>query len=275
MLLECTNFDCFQSLAGKIFYAGLRKSLTMPVMKIKCLLLFVGLFAFSCSKDQDPSPALESITPIFAQSSAGFHPPSAMTSSHDDYARLAVGYINAANAITSYSSYFQIPAGATKTTTKITATNGRINNSEDFVAYEWLGGQWGDKIALQISEQDDHYTWEIFVKPGQGNYLKYIHAEENKDKSGGSFKIFNIYDINPSSLLLNFAWTRSGDTDKITVIQGNGKVELTVNTKTKAGSLNFYMVNVKLYEMTWDATGNGIWKHFDNGSLTDSGTWTV
>jgi hypothetical protein len=245
-------------------------------MKIKLLLFVVALFAFSCSKDEDPAPTLET-TALSLTQDQGITAPAAMATSSNTYAQEAAGYIEMANLFATYSELFKIPAGATKTTTKITATNGRINNTGDYVTYEWTDADSGDKVALQISEQADQYTWEIFVKPSaQAAYLKFINATEKKDKSAGSFKVYDITDPTATDLWLDYVWTRSGDTLHIVLVELSIiKVDMTINTKTKAGNFIVYVDNEKLYEMSWDAQGNGTWKSFDNGVLTDQGSWTV
>jgi hypothetical protein len=246
-------------------------------MKIKLLLFVVALFAFSCSKDEDPAPTLETVTLSLAQDQ-GITAPPAMATSSNQYAQEAYGYIEMANLFENYSDLFKIPDGATKLTTKITATNGRINNTGDYVTYEWTDTGSGYKFALQISEQSDQYTWEIFVKTGdQTNYLKFIEATEKKDKSSGSFKVYDYTDPAPATeLWLDYVWTRNGDTLHIVLIEfAVIKVDMTINTKTKAGNFIVYMDNEKLYEMAWDAQGNGTWKYFENGVLTDQGSWTV
>jgi hypothetical protein len=244
-------------------------------MKIKFLLLSVALFILSCSKDDDPTP-LQSTPISIVQNNQVIEPPAALLSSTNDYAEMVVEYIESANALSGFTSFFTIPTGAAKSTTKITASNGRIDATGDFVVYEWSDSQSGSKVAFQVSEFSDHYTWEVFIKyPTDANYLKFIHAEEKKDKSSGFLKVLDTDGANPSGAFITYSWTRSGDTLNYIITSFGSKINLTVNTKTKAGSVIYTENGVKQYEMTWDTKGNGTWKYFNNGVVASQGTWTV
>jgi hypothetical protein len=245
-------------------------------MKIKLLLFSVALFILSCSKDDDPAP-LQSTSVSIVQNAQVIAPPAAMVNSTNTYAQMAVDFIGEANALTGFTSLFTIPAGAAKSTAKITAANGRTTATGDYVVYEWTD-EYGDKVAFQVSELADRYKWEVFIKEaGQANYLKLIDAEEKKDKSSGFLKVLDWDGANSSTVWLSYTWTRTGDNLNIVVIDNfsQSKVDLTVNTKTNAGSLITYQSNVKQYEMTWTATGSGTWKYYSNGVVANQGSWTV
>ncbi len=41
-----------------------------------------------------------------------------------------------------------------------------------------------------------------------------------------------------------------------------------------SGELIYYIQGTKFYEMSWDASGSGQWKMYDEqGNLIDSGSW--
>jgi hypothetical protein len=248
----------------------------------RVLLLIVATLAFSCSKDDDAKPKLESTGLSFSGETQLIKAPSAMLNSSDPYAQLASSWIEAVNGIGAFTTYFKTPSGATKTSSKITASNGRVAAPGDYVVYTWTDSQTGYSIAYQVSEESDRYTWEIFFKESlDAEWLKYIHAEEMKDRSSGFMKIFDIWGFlsdDSSSVMVSYNWTRSGDifTFEMDSPLFELNVKLTYNTRTKAGSVIYYFDGIKTYEMTWDSKGNGTWTLFDeNGNVEEQGTWSV
>jgi hypothetical protein len=245
-------------------------------------LLGIALFAVSCSKDDDAKPSLEEATLSLTSNNQVITAPAAMASSEDPYAQMAAGYVGIANSMSAYLSYFNKPNGAVKSTTKITAANGRTAEAGDVIVYTWTDANSGTSIAYQISEESDRYVFEIFYKgSGQSDWLKYFQAEEKKDKSSGFMKVYDIFGItgdDASVALVDYEWTRVGDILNFTVTDYSGaiKVELVINTKTKAGSVVYTFDGVKAYSMIWESNGNGSWAFYDEqGNVSESGTWTV
>jgi len=249
----------------------------------KLLLLTLVIFALSCSKDDDAKPNLESASPSIAESTVVVTPPTAMTSSSDPYAQMASAWIQSVNGIGAYTTYFKAPEGAVKGTTKITASNGRSSGTTgEYLVYTWNDTQSGYSVAFQVSDESDHYTWEVFFKASTATeWLKYVHAEEKKDKSSGFMKVYDVWELlgdDPSGILASYTWERTGD---IFTFEMNSDLfelhlNLTINTKTKAGSVTYYFGHVKTYEMTWDANGNGTWKSYDEqGNIDEQGSWTA
>jgi len=250
----------------------------------KFLLLAVALFAFACSDDdKDTSSSLESQTLSLSSNTQVLTAPSAMQSSNDDHAQMAVGYITMANAMSTYLGYIKAPEGSVKSTTAITAANGRVAAEGDVVVYTWSDANSDLKVAYQISETSDSYAFDVFFMfSGQSSWLKYFHAEEKKDRSEGFMNVYDIlgiYGDNTSLVMLKYNWSRSGDnfTFKLTDTQDNYYFTVIVNEKTKAGEVTYFAGTVKIYQMTWDAAGNGTWAFYDSddGSLVSEGTWTV
>src|SRR5688572_28150423 len=106
----------------------------------KLLLLSAALFiCFSCSKEDDPKPSnLEETSLSFSSDAQVISPPSGMLSSDDPQAQMAASWIQQANLMSTYLQYIDNkPEGATKSSTRITASNGRSKDSGDFVAYTW------------------------------------------------------------------------------------------------------------------------------------------
>jgi hypothetical protein len=248
----------------------------------KLLLLTVAILAFSCSKDDDPEPSLETAALTIGAGADVITPPAAMSGSSDPYAQMAAAWIESVNGIGQYTTLFTIPDGAAKSTGKITASNGRAAGAGDYVVYTWNDSQTGYSLGLQISEESDHFTWEIFYKlPSDTEWLKYIHTEEKKDKSSGFMKVYDIWGFfgeDPSAIIASYNWVRNGDIFTFDMDSDLFEMQLniTINTKTKAGSVTYYFGGTKAYEMTWDADGDGTWKSYDEqGNIIDEGSWTA
>jgi hypothetical protein len=243
--------------------------------------------ASSCSKDDDAKPSLEKTKLSLLENNEVITAPAAMLASSDPYAQMAVGYIETVNGFSEFINFSELPAGATKNGTRITASNGRTSSggrtaaAGDFVSYTWSDESSGMSIAYQISETSDSYVFEFFlIMPDQTEWLKYFEAEEKKDRSQGHMKIYDIFDFygqGPSGTLLNYAWNRSGDIFTLDVSDpSESNIHLVVNVKTKAGSVEYQSEGTLMYEMEWDAQGNGSWAYYDTeGILVEEGQWTV
>jgi hypothetical protein len=248
-------------------------------MKItKFLLLVVAALAFACSKD-DEKPALEKQTLSLAGNAEVITAPTAMQTSDSPQAQEALEVISSVNQMTQYLGMLKAPAGASKSSERITPSNGRVNASGDVVVYIWEDEQFG-KIGYQISESSDSYVFEIFIMyPGQTEWLRYFHAEEKKDRSEGFMKVYDIDGFlgeDTSALLVSYAWSRSGDILTFTMDEYfmGFSAKLIFNQKTKEGSIVYTINGTKLYEMSWNAAGSGVWVYYDEeGAITEEGTW--
>jgi hypothetical protein len=254
--------------------------------KINKILLMIAFSAvlFSCSKDDDPAPAksLEDVSLSLAASgsTAPVEAPAAMAKSTDDHAMIANSYVTSVNAITGYMSYFKAPQGSVKSSTRITAKNGRVAATKtDYLVYTWTDAQNNISVAYQVSEQSGKYVFEIFTKTGNKDWLLYVYAEEKTDGSEGSMKVYNSL-FGDGSLLVTYQWKHNGDILDFSMVsdtQGTkAEINISINKKTKAGSMEVIFDDVKLYTMQWDAKGNGSWKVFEeDGTEADKGSWTV
>ncbi|MBT1705969.1 hypothetical protein [Chryseosolibacter indicus] len=254
-------------------------------MKITRFLLLsaVLFFAFSCSDDDEPKSQeqeLEEATLSLNSSSNVITAPSAMLSSDDTYAQMAAAWVQSANAMSQYLEMMVIPQGATKSSTRITASNGRSAESGEVLTYTWSHPQ-GGSYAYQVSNTSTKYVFEMFIKAtGSASWVKYFHAEELKDRSEGYMKVFDAYGMTdkPGNALLQYSWKRNGDNFKMLIDDYTGAfvIELNLNVKTKAGNVIYIIEGSKTYEMIWDAKGNGGWKWFDtDGSILEQGQWEV
>jgi len=257
-------------------------------MKMTRILLLLVLSAaiFSCSKDDDPTPAsssLETAALSLSSESKVISPPSAMAASNDTYAQMATGYVSTVNGLTNYLAYFKPPSGAVKSSAAITAANGRVASTQKtYLVYTWTDPTYGS-FAYQVSEETDKYVFEIFLKQKTGgSWLRYVYAEESKDQSAGLMKIYDLFTGAPTTtILLNYSWKRTGDILEFTMEDPDPdfsvKIIISINEKTKAGSVVYIIDSVKWYEMKWDAKGSGSWTWYEDDGITvsDSGTWTV
>jgi hypothetical protein len=254
--------------------------------KINKILLMIAFSAvvFSCSKDDDPTPAksLEDVKlSLTTEGSAKpVEAPAAMAASSNQYAMQATGYVTSVNQITAYLSYFEAPATAVKSNTRITAKNGRVAATKtDYLVYTWTDANYDISVAYQISEQNGKYVFEIFTKTGSTDWLLYLYAEEKTDGSEGLMKVYDSL-FGDGSLIITYTWKHTGDVLDFAMISETPgtslKINISINTKTKAGSVEYIVDDAKFYTMEWDAKGNGSWKLFEeDGTVADNGTWKV
>jgi hypothetical protein len=89
-------------------------------------------------------------------------------------------------------------------------------------------------------------------------------------------KIYNSLQ-GAGDLMITYTWKHNGDMLDFVMIASDIKVAISINKKTKAGSVTYTIDDMKMYNMTWDAKGNGTWAWYDeeDGSVIDDGTWTV
>lgn len=245
-------------------------------MKLKrfTAVLLAGLVAFSCSdNDEDKQPDVESASLSFSSEQQVVAVPNAMLTSEDPYAQMAAGWVTLANSMTASLSLFTPPASATKSTERINASNARTKAGSS-VVYTWSDPQYGS-IAYQISDASSKYTFELFLKPtGETEWLRYLYAEEQKDKSRGYMEVYNDQS-SAGDALMTWEWERSGDNFQLTLTDATSEFYfvLEINTGTKAGSIMYYEGAEKTYEMTWDAQGKGSWVTFVDGEESAEGSW--
>ncbi|WKN43333.1 hypothetical protein [Tunicatimonas pelagia] len=198
-----------------------------------------------------------------------------MTSSNDTYAQRAVGYVKLVNQIGSYFNYFQPPTGATRSSQPITVANGRIEATQkQYLTYTWTDQQ--TTIAYQISEEGDKYVWEIFLKQGEGDFQRFIYAEESKVARIGKMDVYNYFAGQGNDLLMKYAWEEKEDESFIlTGIVPSGDLTYVITVNPDASGSAKYTFAQDKYEIQWDAAGNGNWAFYSEGSVVTSGDWSV
>lgn len=248
-------------------------------MKItKLLLVALALFAFACSDDDDngSKPVIEKKPLSLIENENVIEAPAALLNSEDPQAQMAAAWITQANAMGSYLHFFDVPAGTAKSTTRITASNGRVRDNGDYEVYVWSDNESGYSVAYQVSEESNSYVFEIFVKEAGEDWLKYFHAEEKKDQSEGFMNVYDITSDDPSEIVLAYTWGRTGDLFNFSLESDGFLIELSVNEETNAGGIIYSLDDVKQYELNWNSNGSGSWAHYDEeGTLVEEGEWVA
>ncbi|MFM8912704.1 MAG: hypothetical protein ACKOE6_07305, partial [Flammeovirgaceae bacterium] len=216
-------------------------------MKIIRITLLVAI-VFACSSKKDPAPSLEQAK-LSLVSSQPITPPTALTSTTDPKAQEANAFIAMANGLSQYTALFTtIPAGATKTTTPIVAVNSGARmaaTQQDYLVYVWSDPSYGS-IGYQLADLGDKYTFELFFKQTTAGapWVRYVYAEELKDRSRGLMKIYDPSILRASPPIITYTWTRSGNTFNFEITDNSGlKIVFVYDTVTKAGSISVYENN--------------------------------
>lgn len=239
-------------------------------------LLFVVLVAvaMACSKSDSP-PALESakVTTTTVQAPSGL----TTAASTNTHAATVADYITSINAMSNWSGMFAVPAsGAAKSSTVIKASNGRVNTTASTtVTYTWTDAQSGTSVAYQITDDGTSYLWEYFIKlSATSDWLKYLDANEKKDGSSGTLRVFDATGSDPKVVEIKYEWTKTGDQFTFKMTTDTDYLVLNMSVSTKAGTLDFYESGIISAKYTWGIDGHGTWQMFDSqGTISSSGTW--
>lgn len=251
-------------------------------MKKTFLLAVVTLFIFSCSEDEVSNDQnLEEASLSLSQKDKVVDVPSGLETSDNIYAAQVNTWVQMANSIQNgYLGYFEVPDGATKSSEPIVAANSRANlTTGEYLVYKWTDPGSGYGLAYQVSQEADKYIFQIFFKfSDDPNWYKYIEAEEQKDESSGSFKIYGALGQSSSSVYLKYEWTYNDGMFNFNIYNNTSsfEIDMVVNEETGAGEVKYYSSGQLDSFMSWDAKGNGSWKIYDDaGDLDDQGSWTV
>lgn len=246
-------------------------------MKItKALLLSAAVFAAACSDDDDNNKksSLENAKLSFSANQDVIEAPAGLKNSDNEYALMAASFVEMANGLTNYVGFLEAPQGAKKSSSRITAANGRSKETGDVLVYTWSDDQ-GNTVGYQISEEANKYVFEIFFKETGSDWLKYFHVEETKDGKEGLMKIYDFQGDNKSKVVFQYTWTRANGflTLTFTDNESDSSLVITVNETTGAGSVETYQEGVKTYKIAWDAEGNGSWAYYEDGEVAEDGEW--
>ncbi len=238
-------------------------------MKTHKLFLVILAIATACSKSDSPAPALES-TKI---TTTTITTPAALSTSSNSNAQEVAYFIQNVNEITNYTALFSVAtSGATKSSTKITASNGRVANAASTtVTYTWTDQTSGNSVGYQVTDDGTSYTWEFFYKySGSDTWIKYLDANEKKDGSVGYVRVLDIGGSDTSATLLRYDWTKTATLFTLKYTWATDYINLSYDLTTKAGTIDYYINNAEYAKYTWTNDGHGTWQTFDP---IGSGTW--
>ncbi len=250
---------------------------------LKSFILLAAIVSLAgCNNDEEVAPKeeeLNNVTFSFLNKENIMEIPEALANAGDPYAAVAVSYLNSANTLSSYLSYFTFPQNAQVTHNRIEPANGRSQAGE-YRVYTWTDAQLGS-VAYQLGDHGDYYTFEVMVKePGMADWLLILSGEEEKDRAAGFMRIYNTYSDDPSEMLANYEWSTQGDISNFvyTFQQDESysiSVEISMNQKTGAGNIHFFEDGSLSLQMDWDELGNGTWTSYNSeGSIVEEGSWT-
>jgi hypothetical protein len=187
--------------------------------------------------------------------------PAALASSSDPQASMCNSYIQMANSITSFASYFEVPEGATPISTKSTGVE----------SYTWSYG--GVTIFWTLTETTDKYIWTISISDAEHGIVKgkYMEAEETKDGKSGQLIVYNY--TADGEAMGTFSWeTLVDDTFNFKYEYSGILIELNVYSDN-SGTLDYTIDSALLYHFEWAADGSGSWVMY-SGETETSGTWS-
>ncbi|QSE96572.1 hypothetical protein [Fulvivirga lutea] len=250
----------------------------MKLNKLFYFLLAFTIVLAGCNDDDDstPSQSLENAELSFSASDTPIELPAAMLASDDPNAQLAVGYVQQINGLSTQLSLFEVPAGATKSTTPIGkkgAENGRTE--EDYLVYTFTDGDYS--VAYQISETTTHYVFELFWKfTPESDYVKIVKAQESKLIREGFLEYYTGQA--ESEFVFRYEWFEDPDGvlyfDLLTS-DDEFRINAIINPNN-SGTIDYYINGVIFYEISWNADGSGSWRSYDfEGNLSETGEWTV
>lgn len=227
--------------------------------------LLVVCLALGCSSDDKGTNGNGTTVP--SPTRATIDVPTAMQQSSNSMAQMAVGYINLANAIGGYGTFFSPPAGA-----------GKLSNlsfsAADTTTYTWTVDSF--TIKMLFWETTLKYHWRAILDGYDGAYTYsnwvFIDAEETKDGTSGQFVVYEPITTNVACL-----WEWSIDAQGVYTLTFTYddfyRIEFAINPDG-SGSLYFYEDNILVVKIVWTADGSGEWWTYEYGSQTGHGTWT-
>jgi hypothetical protein len=201
-------------------------------------------------------------------------PPDAMIESSDPGAQEAVGYVNMANAFTGMGSVFMVPP------TKSTGYKSTNDDGPPWV-YSWdvTEGEDNYTITLTVDETPVIYTWKVVIDGVMEaivyNNFTFMESIQAKDGSNGSFI---MYDPGKSNIVLSAIWTKDQNGVYTTTFEmpENMKIVM-VSYPDESGEISVYDWGetdwILSFRAAWDNTGHGEWWEYEDGDISDQGSW--
>ncbi|MBN1349799.1 hypothetical protein JXJ21_10350 [candidate division KSB1 bacterium] len=223
-----------------------------------------------CSDDNPTEPEEEKMPEFEVKA---IYIPSQMAQSQDPHAQQTVAYINMANGIAGFASFFTPPANTSLA--KTAGTTGDLTWTRTWKVDSLT-------ITLNVSKQNDLIVWDVIVSGSDQGVIhqnwKMLHAEKTINAQSGSL-IF--YQLNSTEKATEWLWNIDDeDVYTLTMIfyEGEGgKIEI-IQNPDKSGELLIYKNSANGYALEfkaqWQANGSGEWWLYDaNGEITDHNNW--
>ncbi|MBV6645054.1 MAG: hypothetical protein KI790_06380 [Cyclobacteriaceae bacterium] len=250
-------------------------------------IMLMFLFVASCGDDEEANPesGLNDVEFSFSAGDSPIDVPTALAQSQDPNALQVAIWLQTANSMSAWLGSFQVPSGAETSSDPIVAGSARVE-ADEVLVYTWtsddgLGGT--VTVAYQIAELSDKYTFEVFWKLGEGDFERFIYAEESKGELKNGFMEIYIAglgeDVVADEYFFKFEWSEdSAGNFTFAMTDSDDGFELAITANADgSGSLIVEYDGTKSYEATWSADGtSGTYATYDfDGNLTGSGTWTA
>lgn len=235
----------------------------MKNFKLFYLLLAASLILnVSCSKDEEPEPEKTYFEPVASSRAKVVDVPAGLQNSADPNAAYASSWIQTANGLAAFNSYFTIPENA--------QTGG---DKSDGTVYFWTYG--GYSYWMTFTELADKYVWKYEYAFPNTTRFTFIEAEELKTGKKGSWAIYNPDGTHEA--LWDYNWTINSANDFSAIMmwygdESTGNIKFEVLDKADhSGYFKGYISDDKFVDIIWNANGTGSWWY--SFGETYQGTW--
>ncbi|HEX3008478.1 MAG TPA: hypothetical protein VHO90_12780 [Bacteroidales bacterium] len=234
--------------------------LTKTIKTIAVLFLAL-ILAWSCKKDEDDTPETKYQAPSLASHYNVIQVPEKLSSSTDQNAQMAAGYMSMANALSGYASFFEVPENATQSKLKSSAT-----------VYTWTYD--GTTVKLTYNEDATKRYWTWYV-----NNVKFMDCQELITGNGGSFNVYDVENGGTAVIVYNWEQSATAITSAMKLIGSETYLfETTATLDGKSGKFDMYeggtTAGLHILNVTWLSNGSGSW-WISYGGETYSGNWTA
>jgi hypothetical protein len=236
------------------------------------VLSFAVVLLIGCKKDSS-TPADTYKKPSITEKTTIITVPEKLSNSTDVHAQMAAGYMNMANAFSSYSALLTPPPNAVKSSLKSSG-----------VTYTWSDSQ-GNMYILTYVESATNYTWTMYIKTTQIPKTKFIEGQESKDGKSGSLIIYNYSSGISAEQAINCNWTYdSSNNMSFTMILNSGDSGYYMTIDANANNSGEFVLYIgtsssglKVEDIIWNSDGSGTWDVWDTEPpyTKYSGSWTA
>lgn len=254
------------------------------------LLLITSLITACGDDDNDvaPEPSIEEASLAFDAQNPPVEIPAGLQQTNDQNASVIASQLNLVNGLsTSFSGFFQAPAGAEKSTTPVgRSINGRTSATNNEVVVYTYTSSFTDPetnqtitttVAYQITDLGTDFLLELFFRFNDGEFVKYLEGKESKGPlRNGYLEIFpSAYDGEQATeAAITFEWNEFADgLFEFSYFTETARVDISVNPDN-SGNMEWYQSGSLYFTATWNAAGTaGTYAYYDNGTQYESGEW--